>query len=345
MPWARLDDGLNDDAKLNALSSEAFRLWVRGLVYCQKNLTDGFIPECEVARWIAVIRERDRQKVVGELCRALEYLGKGPLWNPRDGGYEVHDYLQWNDSREQVELARLTAKQRMALFQNPKLRADIRARDGDRCRYCGRIVRWNDRKGDLGGTYDHVQPYAGNAASNLVVCCRGCNASKRGRTPEQAGMTLLELPSEKKLGLVPRSHLDISESELSLVFEWQQDQQQATTYHVPQVTVPSEVLAPEKQERADASSSESTQERIDRLNTAIRQHRRRRSQETTDGRPAVPVVAALARDILRQHPNETDDFELRALLKDACAKANLLYDSATVGEALDQAKAQLRRAQ
>lgn len=101
----------------------------------------------------------------------------------------------------------------------------------------------------------------------------------------------------------------------------------------------------EKQERADAPSlrSETTNERVNRLNQAMRQHRRRRSRETDDGRPATRVIAALARDVLREHPDETDDLELRTLLKEACAKVNLAYDSAVVGDALDRAKAQARR--
>ena len=104
----------------------------------------------------------------------------------------------------------------------------------------------------------------------------------------------------------------------------------------------------EQQERADApsceSGSETAAERIERLNKAIERHRRRRSGETDDGQPATTVITALARDVLSRHPDETDDLELRTLLKEACAKANLRYDATAVGEALDQAKAQLRRA-
>ena len=34
----------------------------------------------------------------------------------------------------------------------------VRWRDGDACRYCGKVVNWADRKGGKGGTYDHRMP-------------------------------------------------------------------------------------------------------------------------------------------------------------------------------------------
>jgi hypothetical protein len=113
------------------------------------------------------------------------------------------------------------------------------------------------------------------------------------------------------------------------------DHEQVSTYHVPRYV--------QKQEREDASAPERDTERIQRLNERIRQHRRRRSHETDDGRPRLSVIAALARTVLQTHPDETDDGELRELLKAACARVNLQHDGRSVGDALEQAKAQLRR--
>lgn len=61
----------------------------------------------------------------------------------------------------------------------------ILKRDGYRCQYVGCERR--------GTTVDHVIPRCQGGPStwtNLVACCRECNAKKGGRTPEQAGMTL-----------------------------------------------------------------------------------------------------------------------------------------------------------
>lgn len=63
----------------------------------------------------------------------------------------------------------------------------VYARDGSRCRYCG---------SGQDPTVDHVVPRCqggGDGADNLVVACRPCNLRKSGRTPVQAGMTLLPI--------------------------------------------------------------------------------------------------------------------------------------------------------
>jgi hypothetical protein len=58
------------------------------------------------------------------------------------------------------------------------------ARDGYRCRYCGRTQRL---------TVDHVLPRCqggGDELDNLVTACTWCNSRKGPRTPEEAGMVL-----------------------------------------------------------------------------------------------------------------------------------------------------------
>jgi 5-methylcytosine-specific restriction endonuclease McrA len=68
-------------------------------------------------------------------------------------------------------------------------RRNLFRRDDHRCQYCGR------RGSDL--TLDHVQPRSrGGPTSweNVVACCRPCNARKRDRTPEEAGMALARSP-------------------------------------------------------------------------------------------------------------------------------------------------------
>jgi len=124
MVWARLDDRANSNGKLTALSDAAFRLWACGLIYCQANLTDGHIPEHQIPMF--GIRSAKPAKAVEELLRSL-VPGKGPLWHREDGGYYVHDYLDWNDSRAEVVGGRNGAKDR-------KLRFEEKRRSGTRSR-------------------------------------------------------------------------------------------------------------------------------------------------------------------------------------------------------------------
>jgi 5-methylcytosine-specific restriction endonuclease McrA len=74
-------------------------------------------------------------------------------------------------------------------------RTNVFVRDGFRCQYCGA----ERAAGEL--TYDHVVPRVQGGKTtweNIVAACAGCNAKKRDRTPEQAGMTLLRRPAKPK---------------------------------------------------------------------------------------------------------------------------------------------------
>jgi hypothetical protein len=189
MPWARMDDKSNGNAKLLALSDPAWRLYWTGNVYVRANHTNGFIPEHAIATFGVRARGAALRRAIEELCSVL-VPGKAPLWHREAAGFQVHDYLDWNDAADVVQAAQREQKLRSALFRDPVLREEIRRRDGDVCRYCTAPVRWTDKKGDRGGTYDHVDPRAGSSLDNIVVCCRACAKRKAGRSLEVAGMVL-----------------------------------------------------------------------------------------------------------------------------------------------------------
>ncbi len=70
-------------------------------------------------------------------------------------------------------------------------RVNIFLRDGHRCQYCGRHFRTEDL------TFDHVVPIANGGRKvweNIVTACWICNNRKSGRTPDEAGMRLIQLP-------------------------------------------------------------------------------------------------------------------------------------------------------
>jgi 5-methylcytosine-specific restriction endonuclease McrA len=72
-------------------------------------------------------------------------------------------------------------------------RANIYARDGHRCQYCGKRPPTEDL------TFDHVVPVARGGQKrwdNIVAACFRCNHRKGGRTPAEAGMKLIRLPKE-----------------------------------------------------------------------------------------------------------------------------------------------------
>lgn len=82
--------------------------------------------------------------------------------------------------------------------QIPLSRKALFSRDGHRCQYCG------EKAGRL--EVEHVLPRSRggkNEWKNVVTACRPCNARKRDRTPEEAGMKLLTKPfAPTKLAMI-----------------------------------------------------------------------------------------------------------------------------------------------
>jgi hypothetical protein len=96
MPWGRLDDGLYDHPKLDALGRSklpAVGLWTLSISWSNRRLTDGFIPT-------------DRVFALGATTALAETLVAAGLFDRVDDGYLIHDFLTFNDSREQVEARR-----------------------------------------------------------------------------------------------------------------------------------------------------------------------------------------------------------------------------------------------
>ena len=92
MTWVKLDDGFADHPKIERLSSDAFRAFVRSLCYASRHLTDGRIPD-------AALRILARRAII----RELEVSG---LWERNGDGIVIHDYLEFQPSSAQIRQRR-----------------------------------------------------------------------------------------------------------------------------------------------------------------------------------------------------------------------------------------------
>lgn len=193
MAWIRLSDDYTDHPKFDNLSDGAFRLWHQGMGFCRRFQTDGHVPSGSLRKLKAFTPKR-----MTELLTPWK-PGEGPLWHEAGDGIAVHDYLEWNPSKEMEAAAQLLNQHRGMFVRDKGLRQALRARDSDRCRYCGIEVNWADRKGTRGATYDHVEPHGPATLENLVISCRGCNSRKRNRNPQEAGMQLRQIESKSDL--------------------------------------------------------------------------------------------------------------------------------------------------
>jgi 5-methylcytosine-specific restriction endonuclease McrA len=82
-------------------------------------------------------------------------------------------------------------------------RRNLFTRDGNRCQYCGRKFKTTEL------SIDHVVPRSRGGRTlwpNVVCACMTCNVRKGGRTPAEAGMTLVRQPVQPRFSPVITLH-------------------------------------------------------------------------------------------------------------------------------------------
>lgn len=129
MPWIRLDDHFDENPKIASVGPLGLALWVTGLAYCNRNLTDGFIPwaiarnlvswefmaaEGEAVERIATTTDTGDDSHVSAWTvgsgAIIGLLIEAGLWEHVPGGYRIHDYADFQPTKAQVEAER-TQKQ------------------------------------------------------------------------------------------------------------------------------------------------------------------------------------------------------------------------------------------
>jgi hypothetical protein len=156
MPWVRIDEKAMEHPKVAGLPDGAFRLWVQGLAHCQKFLTDGRIDRISMRGLRAYTSKR-----ASELLTAR-------LWEPTDDGATVHDYLQWNDSREHVLKIREQGRERVRKLRGRSNAVTAREQSANAMRSYSGVVSCSSElasssteKGE-GGLGETISERAGN---------------------------------------------------------------------------------------------------------------------------------------------------------------------------------------
>ncbi len=111
MTWLKLDDTFPENPKVLEAGPLAGWLYLCGLAYCARNLTDGLIPKAAVSRLM------DAEMDAATLATRLVESG---LWETDGKSYKVHDYLIHQRSKAQIEHDRTTAAERQALARQRK---------------------------------------------------------------------------------------------------------------------------------------------------------------------------------------------------------------------------------
>jgi len=142
-----------------------------------------------------------------------------------DGKYSAYDFQSWCDVSEfkrafepeghdwvstvnfhvaVPRIIRLLFYDRLPRNNVKFNRRNIFARDKNSCQYCGKRYPTSEL------SLDHIIPKSigGSSAWENVVCaCTKCNVKKGGRTPKDAGMTLIQKPVRPKRNPAIHIHL------------------------------------------------------------------------------------------------------------------------------------------
>lgn len=104
MSWGRNDDNMLEHLKWKMLEddprmwADAVALWSAARDYANRASTDGFIPE-SCLRTVTPM-DKKRAKAVADALVAAKPPGYAAgLWERVEGGYQIHDFLKYNESR------------------------------------------------------------------------------------------------------------------------------------------------------------------------------------------------------------------------------------------------------
>ena len=110
--YITLHDGMPEHHKIEALSDKAFRALIDLWCWCSRNTSNGDVPE---SVWL----KRTTAKVRAELLVGLA--------EPRSEGVHMHDYLEHQRSKQEIE--DLRAKRARAGSLGGKRSAETKAHD------------------------------------------------------------------------------------------------------------------------------------------------------------------------------------------------------------------------
>lgn len=132
MATAKFDDGLPSNPKFIAAGAIASWLWVCGVLYCRRGLTDGLIPRIVVPTLVIGLKS--------PYTHAAKLVDV-KLWDVDGQDFRVHDFLDWNPSKQQVEGYRAYDRERKqskhkGASESVRIPSGIR-QEADRIPYAG----------------------------------------------------------------------------------------------------------------------------------------------------------------------------------------------------------------
>jgi hypothetical protein len=104
-PFAMIEYELRTNPKVMVTGPAGVGLYVLGILWSAEHLTDGWIPEDEALRLVAV-------ESGPSMTELIERLVQAGLWEHDDGGYRVHDYTEHQTPKSTVLAKRVKSRDR-----------------------------------------------------------------------------------------------------------------------------------------------------------------------------------------------------------------------------------------
>lgn len=128
MGWVRLEDDFYDNEKFADATPLGIALWVVGLAWANRNLTDGVISPSVARRLVdfkGVHWRAWESEIVGgceepEDLDVAQHLVEIGLWETHERGYLIHDYHDYQPTAATVRAAREKNAERMREWRERK---------------------------------------------------------------------------------------------------------------------------------------------------------------------------------------------------------------------------------
>ena len=107
MGWVRVSDDFYDHERFGEVGPLGIAVWLIGLAYCNRNLTNGKIPRAAAHRLLFIdglgIYTGTMSGRDAEVTDGIDELVHAGLWIAEAKNYTVRDYLDYQPSADEVK--------------------------------------------------------------------------------------------------------------------------------------------------------------------------------------------------------------------------------------------------
>jgi hypothetical protein len=129
MGWVRISDDVFDHGKFARLTPLGQTLWLAGLAWSNRNLSDGLVPRSTAHRLVSFsgcyVKSRSGHRAA-TVEDAITELVRAGLWAEVDAldAFAIHDYLDYQPSAEEVRHRRELNRRRQEKWRRRRREQD-----------------------------------------------------------------------------------------------------------------------------------------------------------------------------------------------------------------------------